>query len=272
MHIRDRIGIDFSRRLSMEDAVAWSIAHGIRYMDCNIDIAPNPLESFDEQRCRPIRDACANAGIQLGLHTLSAVNVAEVSPFLRDAVDRYLRAYIDVAVRLDARWIEVHAGYHFTADKQARMQAGLERLERAVGYAEEKGVSLMLENLNREPDLAEVHYLAHTVEECLYYFDRIDSPHFGWSFTINHATLVPEGIAGFIDAMPSERLREVRLADNNGQYEIHMYPGTGIIDFTDMFRRIEATGFRGHYMQAYGTLEEMLRGREELVRMYPGAS
>lgn len=51
-----------------------------------------------------------------------------------------------------------------------------------------------------------------------------------------------------------------------------MYPGTDIIDFTDMFRRIEATGFRGHYMQAYGTLDEMLRGREELVRMYPGAS
>jgi sugar phosphate isomerase/epimerase len=268
--IRDRIGIDFSRRLSMEDALECAIANGLRYMDCNIDIAPNALESFDDARCGPIRETCEQAGIHLGLHTLSAVNVAEVSPFLRDAVDQYLRAYIDVAVRLDAQWIEVHAGYHFTSDRQPRMQAGLEHLKRAVGYAERKGVNLLLENLNWEPDRAEVHYLAHTVEECLYYFDRIDSPRFGWSFTINHATLVPEGIAGFLDAMPTGRLREVRLADNNGQYEIHMYPGTGIIDFTDTFRRIEATGFTGHYMQAYGTLDDMLRGREDLVRMYNG--
>lgn len=270
LDIRDRIGIDFSRRLSVEDAVAWAIKNEVRYMDCNIDIAPNPLESFDEKRCAPIRGTCEEAGIHLGLHTLSAVNIAEVSPFLRDAADQYLRAYIDVAARLNAEWVEVHAGYHFTRDKELRMEAGLERLKRATDYAEKKGVNLMLENLNWEPDLAEVHYLAHDVEECLYYFDRIDAPNFGWSYTINHATLVPEGIAGFLEAMPTDRLREVRVADNNGEYEIHLYPGTGIIDFTDTFRRIEATGFKGHYMQAYGTLDDMLRGREDLVRMYKG--
>lgn len=108
------------------------------------------------------------------------------------------------------------------------------------------------------------------VEECLYYFERIDSPALGWSFTVNHATLVPAGIDGFLAALPVERLREVRIADSNGEYELHMYPGTGIIDFTDTFRRIEATGFDGHYMQAYGTLDEMLNGREVLVRLYEG--
>ena len=28
------------------------------------------------------------------------------------------------------------------------------------------------------------------------------------------------------------------MADNNGEYELHMKPGTGIIDWTDMFRRV----------------------------------
>ena len=54
--------------------------------------------------------------------------------------------------------------------------------------------------MNREPDDAEIHYLAHTVEECRYYFDAIPSPRLGWSFTVNHAHLVAEGIDGFIDA------------------------------------------------------------------------
>jgi len=265
MNFRDRIGVDCSRTVAAEDAVAWAKTNDVTYIDCQIDIAPNALESFDDARCGPIREACADAGIHIGLHTLSAVNIAEVSPFLRDAADEYLRAYIDAAAGLNAEWIEVHAGYHFTDDKDLRMAAGLERLKRATGYAEEKGVQLLLENLNWEPDLAEVHYLAHTVEECLYYFDAIQSPALNWSFTINHATLVPEGIAGFLDGMPTARLAEVRIADNNGEYEIHMFPGDGIIDFKDAFRRIEATGFTGHYMSSYGTMDDMLRGRDYLV-------
>ncbi len=268
MRFKDRIGIDVGRRLAVEDAVQWAADNAVRYIDCQIDIDPNPLESFGEDRCAPIRDACRANGVRIGLHTLSAVNIAEVSPFLRDAADEYLRAYVDAAKRLDAGWIEVHAGYHFTADRDMRMRAGLERLKRAVAYAEERGVLLSLENLNWEPDLAEVHYLAHTVEECRYYFDAIQSPSLKWSFTINHATLVPEGIVGFLGGMPTDRLHTVRLADSNGEYELHMFPGDGMIDFADTFRRIEATGFTGHYMSAYGSLDDMLRGRDYLVQAY----
>lgn len=265
MTFKDRIGIDVGRRLALEDAIEWADTNAVRFIDTQIDIAPNALETFGDARCGPIRDRLSETGVTLGLHTLSAVNIAEVSPFLRDAADQYLRAYIDAARRLGAEWVEVHAGYHFTSDRDLRMAAGRERLKHAVGYAEEQGVLLSLENMNWEPDLAEVHYLGHTVEECLYYFDAIQSDHLRWSFTINHATLVPEGITGFLDAMPMTRLHEVRLADSNGEYELHMQPGDGIIDFRDTFRRIEGAGFRGHYMSAYGSLDAMLKGRDYLV-------
>ncbi len=270
MNLRERIGIDVGRKLSVEDAVDWAVDNDVTYIDCQIDIVPNALASFDDARCGAIRERAAAKGIRLGLHTLSAVNVAEMSPFLDEAVDAYLQAYVDAAVLLDANWIVVHAGYHFTTDRDKRMRVSLERLKRVTAYAEEKGAQLLLENLNWEPDLAEVHYLAHTVEECRYFFDAITSPALGWSFTINHATLVPEGIAGFLDGMPTERLAEVRVADNNGEYELHMYPGEGIIDFADMFRRVEATGFTGHYMNAFGTLDAMLKGRDDLVAMAAG--
>ncbi len=269
MNIRDRIGVDCGRKLSVEDAVQWAIDNDVRYIDCQIDVEPNALQSFDERRCTPLRERCAANGIHLGLHTLSAVNISEYSPFVDEAVDAYLRAYIDACALLQAEWIVVHAGYHFTDDVPKRMQTGVERLKRMCDYAERKGAQLLLENLNWEPDRAEVHYLAHTVEETNYYFDRLDSPNLGWSFTINHATLVPEGIAGFLDHGPSARLGEVRMADNNGEYEVHLQPGEGIIDWTDMFRRVEATGFTGHYMNAFGSLDDMLRGREFQVQRFP---
>jgi sugar phosphate isomerase/epimerase len=265
MGLRERIGVDLGRKLPVEEGVAWAAANRVAYIDAQIDIAPNALETFDEARCKPIREACARHGVHLGLHTLSAVNTAEVSPFLRDAADQYLRAYIDAAKRLEAEWIVVHAGYHFTADKGLRMEAALERLRRAADYAERRRALLLLENLNWEPDLAEVHYLAHNVEEVLWFFDRIDSPALRWSFTVNHATLVPEGIDGTLDAMPLARCGEVRLADNNGAYEVHLQPGEGIIDFGALFRRLEGEGFRGHYMCAFGSLDDMLTGREYMV-------
>ncbi len=266
MDLKERIGVDVGRRLPIEEAVAWAAAHQVRFIDCEIDLAPNALESFDAARAAAIRAACETAGVRLGLHTLSAVNIAEFSPFVSAAVDDYLKAYVDAALRLGAGWIVVHAGYHFTGDRSRRIEASLERLKRIAAYAEEKGVQLLLENLNWEPEQAEVHYLAHSVEECLLYFDAISSPALGWSFTVNHATLVPEGIVGFLEALPSDRLGEVRLADSNGEYELHMYPGEGMIDFADMFARVEATGFAGHYMNAFGGLDDMLRGRDDLCR------
>jgi sugar phosphate isomerase/epimerase len=266
---KERIGVDVGRRLAIEEAVSWAGRAGLRHIDVQIDVAPNALESFDEARCAGVRALCAREGVRLGLHTNSAVNIAEYAPFLRDAADQYLAVYIDTARRLGAGWVDVHAGYHFTSDRTARMETALARLGRAVAHAERAGVTLFLENLNREPDHAEVRYLAHDVEECRYFFDRLTSPSLCWTFTVNHATLVPEGIAGFITGMPMERCAEVRLADNHGRWEQHLRPGEGIIDFADLFRRLEGAGFRGHYTCAFGTLEDMLAGREVLGKLGP---
>jgi sugar phosphate isomerase/epimerase len=268
MSLRDRIGIDVGNRLRLEDALERAAEHEVRWIDIQLDTGTNALSSFDEARAAGVRRACERHSVHLGLHTSSAVNVAEVAPYVSDAVAHYLEAYVEIAPRLGAEWIVMHAGFHFTSDKERRIAAGLDRLKRIVGHAERHGTLVLLENLNKEPDQAEIHYLAHTVEEWRYYFDAIRSPAFKLSFTVNHAHLVPEGIAGFVDALDINRVEEVRLADcfRNG-HEVHLKPGAGDIDFTDMFRRIEGKGFNGHYMNAFGSLDDMLAGRDDLVRL-----
>jgi len=260
-NLLDRIGIDIGRKLKLEDAIAWAARHGVRFIDIELDTGANAFNRFDTVRAAAIRDACGYAGVQLGLHTASAVNVAEYAPLVSAATDSYLRGYIDAAAKLGAGWIVVHAGFHFGSDRTERMEAGLERLRRSAAYAELQGVTLLLENLNKEPADAEVHYLAHTLEEWHWYYSRIDSPALGLAFTANHAHLVPEGVAGFVAAMPIGRVKEVRLADclRNG-VEQHLRPGEGDFDFADLFARLEAKGFAGHYMAAFGSLEDMLAG------------
>jgi sugar phosphate isomerase/epimerase len=263
--LTDRIGVDIGRKLGVEEGLAWAAENGVKYVDFEVDRAPNAIEDFTPERGAAIRESTAASGIHVGLHTLSAVNIAEFSPHLRDAADRYLEFYIDLAAMLGAGWVEVHGGYHFTADLEDRMAASLARLERAVAYAEDRGVVLLLENMNREPDDAEVHYLGNTLEQCRVYFDRLQSPNLRWAFTVNHAHMEPEGIHGFIDGLDMARCEEVRLADNLGAKEEHLQPGNGNIDFRAMFDRIEGVGFTGHYMNAFGTLEDMLAGRDYLA-------
>ena len=265
--LRDRIGIDAGRRVSAEDAITWAGANGVRHLDIQTDIAPNALESFDADRIRNVRELTEKHEVHLALHTLSGVNVAEFSPFCRDAVDAYMTAYIDLSAELGASWIVVHGGYHFTACRKLRMQAGLERLQRMSEYAEQKGQMLLLENLNPEPTLAEVNYLPVTPAECRWYFDQLPSPNIKWSFTANHAHFLPGGsIESFIDQMPfMELCGEVRLADNNGRYEIHQHPGDGTIDFGALFSKIEGMGYRGYYTLGWGTLDLMLEGRDYIL-------
>ncbi len=266
MNLKDRIGIDLGRRIRLEEGIEWAARHGVRYIDVQLDTEANALDTFDATRAKGVRSACEKHGLHLGLHTLSAVNVAEYSPFVRNAVDEYLRGYMDVAKLLDAEWIVVHAGYHFGSDKTERMRASLERLKRAADYAQAIGATLLLENLNKEPEDAEVHYLAHSVEEWQYYIAGIAAPSLRLSFTVNHAHLVPEGVDGFIDALDFSRVAEVRLADcfRLGK-EVHLKPGTGDLDFGHIFRRVEGKGFTGHYTNAFGSLDDMLAARDDLA-------
>lgn len=271
MDLKERIGIDLGRKAKLEDGIAWAAKNGVRYIDCELDVDPNALLTFDQRRAGPVRDTLAKHGIRLGLHTLSAVNVAEMSPYVSGAVDQYLRTYIDTAKRLDAGWIVVHGGYHFTGDYKARMNAGVERLKRVLGHAEKAGVKLLLENLNKEPGDAEVHYIPHNVEECKFFFDRLSSPALGWAFTVNHAHIVPEGIEGHVRALDLKTCGEVRLADCRGDREEHLRIGEGTIDFAAAFKSIERAGFRGHYMTAFGSLDDMLKGRDKLASIAAAA-
>ena len=264
--LKDRIGVDIGRRVSVEEGIAWAAANDVKFIDVQTDVAPNALESFDDARCAGVKQAKEAAGIKLGLHTLSGVNVAEFSPFCREAVDAYLKAYVDLAPKIGAEWVIVHGGYHFTACRDRRMATAIDRLRRIGDYAAEKGVLLLLENLNPEPLLAEVHYMPATPAETMHFFREIDCPAVQWTFTANHAHFLPgSSIEKFIDAMDFTLCREVRLADSNGVYEIHLQPGLGTIDFGAMFKKIEGMGYTGHYTNGFGGLDDMLRGRDHMV-------
>src|SRR5262249_58851678 len=115
---------------------------------------PNAPAAWTPDRVSAMRALCERHRVHLGLHSASAVNVAETSPLLAEGTEEYLRTYIDLAGRLGAEWIVVHGGYHFTGDYAARRQASIQRLQRAAAHAERAGARLLLENRYRQPERA----------------------------------------------------------------------------------------------------------------------
>ena len=87
MALIDRIGVDVGRKLKLEDAIEWAARNQVRHIDIQLDTGENKVTMFDDARCRAIVASARANGVTIALHTLSAVNVAEYSPFLAEAVD-----------------------------------------------------------------------------------------------------------------------------------------------------------------------------------------
>ena len=107
MKLRDRIGVDLGRKIRLEAGIEWAAKNVVRYIDVQLDTAENALTTFDAKRCAAVRRLLEKHRIKLGLHTNSAVNVAEYSPHVSDAVTNYLKSYVDLFPKLGASWMSM---------------------------------------------------------------------------------------------------------------------------------------------------------------------
>ncbi len=250
----------------VEQSIAWAVAHQFSRVDFNADTPDNYPNTFTPERRATIRALLAGHGVTLGIHTLSAINMAEITPVMHAAADDYLRQNFDLAASLGASYVICHGGYHFGGDRERRFAVALERMRRATAWAEELGIDIYFENHNKEPDEAEIHYLPRDVAETRRFFEAIDSPRFRWAFNVGHAHLVPDGFDGFLDAFGVARIGQVRLNDTHGRYEEHLRPGEGLVDFRRVFRRLTEAGYTGPFTLDFGGAEDRAAWRDQFAR------
>jgi sugar phosphate isomerase/epimerase len=260
----------FDQKDPVEDGIAHAVAVGMDFVEFNADTGPNGLATFDAARIAKLRTTAEQHGVVLALHTGSGVNTADDVPFFTRAVDEYLAAYVDLASALDCGWVIVHGGFHFGTRISERFDAALEHLEHAADLAERKDVLLLLENHNREPDDAEMHYIPYTAEQQRWFMDRLPSPALGWSLNTGHANLVADGVMGYLAELGTDRLGQLRLCDSRGTVEEHLPPGEGTIDFEQMFRELERNGWAGPCIMSFGPDEARIAARDRFARALDG--
>jgi sugar phosphate isomerase/epimerase len=256
----------------LERSIEWAVDRGFGRVDFNADGPPNYPATFTPERVQAVRGLAERGGVSLGIHSLSAVNMAEITPVMAAAADRYVRENLELARALSCEYLIMHGGFHFSSDVEPRFAAAIERLRTAVGWAVELGVDVYFENHNKEPEHAEVNYIPHTVVELRRFFDAVSSPRLKWACNVGHALLVPEGYVGFLDAFGVERIGHVRLHDTNGRYEQHFLPGEGIVDFRRLFVDLHGRGYRGPFTLDFGTPDDRAHWRDRFALLLEEAA
>ena len=229
---------------ALEPAFEFAAANGISWLEFACQEPANQPHTFDAERISGVRTLMDKYGISGVLHSASSVNVAEIVPSVRDAVDGHVLDYLNLAHQLNCETVIVHAGFHFGLDHTERFAALRLTLENAARTAEKLGLKLVLENMNVLPVEAEIRYLGCTFDEVAEILDAIDSPTLTSCVDIGHAHLLPEGAVDFISRLDG-RIGHVQLTDNGGVFDDHLAIGDGTLPMAEIITALDAAGYGG---------------------------
>jgi sugar phosphate isomerase/epimerase len=228
----------------LEEYFSFARENGFPWIELSCNNPKNFLDQWTPARIDGIKRLRDQAGVRYGLHSASFVNAAEIEPTVRKAVVQHLLAYVELAHQLEAEYVVLHFGYHFSLFMDHVFDCLIKTYGPVVELAEKYKLPIGIENMNKIHAEAEIAYLGVTVEELSRVFAAIPSKYFGLTLDIAHASLLPGGSDPFIDAF-GDRIISTHVSDTDLILDRHLPVGDGKIDFKPVFKRLMEIGFKG---------------------------
>jgi hydroxypyruvate isomerase len=197
-----------------------------------------------------------NPGTAFNKVTFAAGEEEFATSFLAD-VD----ASIEVAKRVNARWMTVVMGdIAHRLEPEYQTANAVELLRRAAERLEPHDLVMVLEPLNRRDHpgmfLARV---PHAYQICR----AVDSPSCKILFDIYHQQITEGNLIPNFDRAWSE-VAYVQVGDNPGRKE----PGTGEINYANVFGHLRRRGFTGVVGMEHGNSQPGVEGERAVVEAY----
>jgi sugar phosphate isomerase/epimerase len=136
-------------------------------------------------------------------------------------VDEIRRA-LEVAEVIPCRYLIQHLGVSGQEFSEHALEAAFSSLDELTGFARQRGVEILLENIPNELSSA----------ERLELFNNFTHLKLNYVFDTGHAHFGP-GIPHEFEIM-KDRIRSLHVHDNNGKEDQHLFPGAegGTVDWT----------------------------------------
>ena len=232
------------------------------------------FKSFEdnEMRMRPkatqnqIAETLIKNGMTMGVFVGHKIywdqpNLTSGNEDLRNEFLADIRSSIEVAKRVNAKWMTVVPGYVDLKIQEGYQTAHLiEALRRACDLLEPEGLVMVLEPLNPRDHAGQfLSKIPQAYEICR----AVDSPSCKILFDIYHQQITEGNIIPNIDNSWSE-IAYFQIGDNPGRKE----PTTGELNYQNIFEHIHAKGYQGILGMEHGNSEAGKRGELAVIAAY----
>ncbi len=226
----------------------------------------------NEMRNRPLAEqskmasAMQRLGLQMGVfvaHTIywKEPNLASGKIAWRDEFLREISASVDVAKRVNAKWMTVVPGHvDLRLNMNYQMANVIETLKQASAIIEPHGLTMVLEPLNfRDHPGLFLTESPQAFEIC----KAVDSPACKILFDIYHQQIQEGNLIPNIEAC-WEEIGYFQIGDNPGRKE----PTTGEINYKNVFKYIHERGYSGILGMEHGNSKEGKEGEQRVIDAY----
>jgi hydroxypyruvate isomerase len=211
-----------------------------------------------------IGSTLAKLGMTMGVFVVDAGDNWKVSYTTgnKDFTDKFVQTCkesVDLAKRVNAKWMTVVPGY-FERKLPIGIQTAnvVEVLRRGAEVFEPHGLVMVLEPLSDNPDLF-MRTAPQTYELC----KAVKSPSCKILYDIYHMQRNEGNLIATID-MCWDEIAYFQIGDNPGRKE----PGTGEINYKNIFRHVYNKGYRGVWGMEHGNFKEGKEGEAALIKAY----
>ena len=208
----------------------------------------------------------AKRGIEMGVFVAHKIywkeaNLASGKEDLRDEFLTHIKESVEVAKRVNAKWMTVVPG-HVDLRQNMGFQTAhvVESLKRASDILEPHGITMVLEPLNfrNHPGLF-LSESPQAFEVC----KAVDSPSCKILFDIYHQQIQEGNLIPNINDCWDE-IAYFQIGDNPGRNE----PTTGEINYKNVFKHIHSKGFKGILGMEHGNSIKGKEGEIALIEAY----
>ncbi|MDB6134823.1 MAG: hypothetical protein JWM59_3066 [Verrucomicrobiales bacterium] len=247
------------------------------FEDIEICSFPKHLDYHSEAEVHKAGEMILSLGLRVvSFHAPFAdqIDITSFDPNQREASIAELILACTAAARLGARNVVLHPGPERTGRPPhdafvLHMRHAADGLNRVAARCCELGVQLLLENMLP-------HLLFGQTSDMLYLLGSINTCSVGTCLDTGHARL--SGDLHQVVYKLSGHLKMVHANDNMGDWDAHLIPGDGSIDWPWLISELKRLGFQGPLIiemagqngeNTSSTLERALRGRlflENLLR------
>jgi hydroxypyruvate isomerase len=211
--------------------------------------------------------ALARRGMTMGVFVIDGgdnwkTSLATGKAEFRDRFLATCRTAVEVGKRVNAKWATVVPGY-FERKLPIGIQTGnvIDILRAGAAILEPANLAMVLEPLSDNPDL-----FLRTSDQAYAICRAVDSPSCKILYDMYHMQRNEGDIIAHIDHAWSE-IAYFQIGDNPGRKE----PGTGEMNYKNLFRHIKGRGFDGVFGMEHGNARPGKEGEQALIDAYVAA-